>query len=193
MIRKAGGFGAYAEGWALYSEQLAQEMGFYRRRAAERAGLHPRRPAALRPPGHRHRPASPELEPREGDRRAVAASTATRSRSPTQEIERYCVWPGQACSYMVGKLTILRLREKAKTALGAEVRHPPVPRRRAAVRLHAADRAGERRRQLHRLQETNLVVIPGGSMQVQQRTVRPPSPSSARSYESESSPSAGRR
>jgi uncharacterized protein (DUF885 family) len=36
----------------------------------------------------------------------------------TQEIERYCVWPGQACSYMVGKLTILRLREKAKQALG---------------------------------------------------------------------------
>ena len=37
-----------------------------------------------------------------------------------QEIERYCVTPGQACSYMVGKVTILRLREKAKKALGAK-------------------------------------------------------------------------
>jgi uncharacterized protein (DUF885 family) len=36
-----------------------------------------------------------------------------------QEIERYSVQPGQACSYMVGKLTILRLRATAKAALGA--------------------------------------------------------------------------
>jgi uncharacterized protein (DUF885 family) len=35
-----------------------------------------------------------------------------------QEIERYAVSPGQACSYMVGKVTILRLRDKARTALG---------------------------------------------------------------------------
>jgi uncharacterized protein (DUF885 family) len=34
------------------------------------------------------------------------------------EIERYCVWPGQACSYMLGKLDFLRLREKSKKALG---------------------------------------------------------------------------
>ncbi|MGH6912058.1 MAG: DUF885 family protein, partial [Phenylobacterium sp.] len=34
------------------------------------------------------------------------------------EVERYSVWPGQACSYMVGKVTILRLREKARKALG---------------------------------------------------------------------------
>ncbi len=36
------------------------------------------------------------------------------------EVERYCVQPGQACSYMVGKLTWLRLRAKAKAALGAK-------------------------------------------------------------------------
>ena len=36
----------------------------------------------------------------------------------TTEVERYCVWPGQACSYMVGKLTILRLREEARLELG---------------------------------------------------------------------------
>ena len=39
--------------------------------------------------------------------------------SAITEIERYCVWPGQACSYMTGKLHILALRERAKTALGS--------------------------------------------------------------------------
>jgi len=34
------------------------------------------------------------------------------------ETERYIVWPGQACSYMIGQLKILELREKAKAALG---------------------------------------------------------------------------
>jgi len=36
----------------------------------------------------------------------------------TTEVERYCVWPGQACGYMIGKLTFLRLRDKANAALG---------------------------------------------------------------------------
>jgi uncharacterized protein (DUF885 family) len=36
----------------------------------------------------------------------------------TTEIERYVVWPGQACSYMVGKIVWLRAREKARKALG---------------------------------------------------------------------------
>ena len=36
------------------------------------------------------------------------------------EIERYCVWPGQACSYMLGKLEFLKQRERARKALGAK-------------------------------------------------------------------------
>ena len=36
----------------------------------------------------------------------------------TTEVERYCVWPGQACSYMIGKVTWLRLRAAAKAKLG---------------------------------------------------------------------------
>ena len=117
MIRKAGGFGAYAEGWALYSEQLAQEMGFYAEepawelgyihdallrsgRLVTDTGLHAQRWSREK--------ATETLSSIDGDPPALAQ----------QEIERYCVWPGQACSYMVGKITILRLREKAKTALG---------------------------------------------------------------------------
>jgi uncharacterized protein (DUF885 family) len=44
-----------------------------------------------------------------GDKRSAAIT----------EVERYCVWPGQACSYMIGKLAWLRLRDQAKTALGS--------------------------------------------------------------------------
>ncbi len=117
MIRKAGGFGAYAEGWALYSEQLAQEMGFYKGdpsselgyihdallrsgRLVTDTGLH-----ALR---WSREKAVETLSGIEGDPPAYSG----------QEIERYACNPGQACSYMVGKVTILRLREKARKALG---------------------------------------------------------------------------
>jgi uncharacterized protein (DUF885 family) len=117
MIRKAGGFGAYGEGWALYVEQLAQEMGFYKDhpawelgyihdallrsgRLVTDTGLH-----ALKWSRER---ASQALSDIDGDPITLAQ----------QEIERYCVTPGQACSYMVGKVSILRLRTKAKAALG---------------------------------------------------------------------------
>ena len=47
----------------------------------------------------------------------VAATGDQRSNIET-EIERYCVWPGQACGYMVGRQAINRIREAARTALG---------------------------------------------------------------------------
>jgi uncharacterized protein (DUF885 family) len=117
LIRKAGGFGAYGEGWALYVEQLAQEMGFYHDhpdwelgyihdallrsgRLVTDTGLHSLRWSRER--------ASQALSDIDGDPISLAQ----------QEIERYCVTPGQACSYMVGKVSILRLRHKAKAALG---------------------------------------------------------------------------
>lgn len=117
MLRRVGGFGAYQEGWALYSEQLAQEMGVYADdpagelgyihdallrsgRLVTDTGIH-----ALR---WSREKAAKTLSDIEGDPAPLAE----------QEIERYAVWPGQACSYMVGKVTILRLREKAKAALG---------------------------------------------------------------------------
>ena len=48
----------------------------------------------------------------------VAATGFPRPRVQ-REIERYCASPGQACSYMVGKLTIVRLRDRAQTMMGA--------------------------------------------------------------------------
>lgn len=119
MIRRVMGFGAYAEGWALYSEQVAQEMGLYKGEPLNELGyIHDAllRSARLVTDSGLHNlkwsreKAIAEMRAIEGDPEPLAA----------QEIERYSVWPGQACSYMVGKVTILRLRDKAKKALGAK-------------------------------------------------------------------------
>jgi uncharacterized protein (DUF885 family) len=118
MIRRVMGFGAYAEGWALYSEQVVQEMGLYKGEPLNELGyIHDallRSARLVTDSGLHHlkwsrEKAIAEMRAIEGDPEPLAA----------QEIERYSVWPGQACSYMVGKVTILRLREKAKAALGA--------------------------------------------------------------------------
>ena len=117
MIRKAGGFGAYIEGWALYSEQLADEMGFYKGEPAWELGyIHD---ALLR--SGRLVTDTGLHAMRWSREKAVETLSGIEGDPPAysgQEIERYAVNPGQACSYMVGKVTILRLREKAKAALG---------------------------------------------------------------------------
>jgi uncharacterized protein (DUF885 family) len=117
MIRRASFYSAYGEGWALYAEQLAKEMGVYENdplgeigylqaalfRAARLVvdtGLHAKRWS------------------REQAIATMSSIDGEPGSSSATEVERYCVWPGQACSYMVGKLTWLRLREKARTALG---------------------------------------------------------------------------
>jgi len=118
MLRKVANFDAYVEGWALYAEQLAQEMGAYATdpagelgyihdallrsgRLVTDTGIH-----ALR---WSREKAVAVLSDTDGDPASLAG----------QEIERYAVWPGQACSYMVGKMAILRLRDGARAALGA--------------------------------------------------------------------------
>jgi uncharacterized protein (DUF885 family) len=117
MIRRVMGFGAYAEGWALYSEQVVQEMGFYKGEPLNELGyIHDallRSARLVTDSGLHHlrwsrEKAIAEMRAIEGDPEPLAA----------QEIERYSIWPGQACSYMVGKVTILRLRDKARKALG---------------------------------------------------------------------------
>jgi uncharacterized protein (DUF885 family) len=111
------GFSAYAEGWGLYAEQLADEMGMYAndpfgkvgylQSAAFRAsrlvvdtGIHSKRWT------------------REQAIDSMVAATGDQRSSITTEIERYCVWPGQACSYMVGRQAINRMRDGARQALG---------------------------------------------------------------------------
>jgi uncharacterized protein (DUF885 family) len=118
LLRKVNGFNAYQEGWALYAEQLADEMGMYEGDPWGKIGqLHDAMFRGVRlvvDTGMHAKKWS-----REQAVKYYVDTLGDQEASAVTEIERYCVWPGQACSYMVGKLTILRLRDKARTALGA--------------------------------------------------------------------------
>jgi len=116
MIRKIQGFNAYIEGWALYAEQLAQEMGFYADQPAWELGyIHD----ALLRSGRLVVDTGIHAKRWSREQAVTALSGIDGDPLPLsgQEIERYACTPGQACSYMVGKLTILRLRGKAQGAL----------------------------------------------------------------------------
>jgi hypothetical protein len=116
-IRKVQFFSGYGEGWALYAEELAVEMGAYADDPLGHVGqLHDAMFRAVRlvvdsgmhAMGWSREKAIAFFTDTIGDPETVA----------TTEVERYCIWPGQACSYMLGKIDWLRLREKAKAQLG---------------------------------------------------------------------------
>jgi uncharacterized protein (DUF885 family) len=117
MIRKVIGFSGYTEGWALYSEQLAVEMGIYKTDPRGHIGmLHDALFRAVRlvvDTGMHHKKWS-----REQAVKYMAETMGDEESGSITEIERYVVWPGQACSYMIGKITWLRARAKAQKALG---------------------------------------------------------------------------
>jgi uncharacterized protein (DUF885 family) len=117
IIRRVLGFNAYQEGWALYAEQLADEMGMYEGDPLGRIGyLHD---ALFR--GVRLVVDTGLHDLRWSREKTVSyyvGALGDQEASAVTEVERYCVEPGQACSYMVGKLTWLRLRAKARAALG---------------------------------------------------------------------------
>jgi uncharacterized protein (DUF885 family) len=108
QLRVFGGISANSEGWALYAERLAAESGWYDGDIEGQLGQ-----------------LSDELW---RARRLVVdtglhAKRWTRQQSidygiEASEVERYVVYPGQACSYMIGQRKILELREKAQAALG---------------------------------------------------------------------------
>jgi uncharacterized protein (DUF885 family) len=118
LMRKVVWFSAYGEGWALYAEELAVEMRLYDADPVGRIGyLHDALFRAVRLVVD-----SGLHQMRWSRERAVqyyVDALGDPEASAITEVERYSVWPGQACSYMVGKLTWLRLRERARTALGA--------------------------------------------------------------------------
>ena len=117
MIRKIIGFSGYTEGWALYSEQLAVEMGIYKNDPRGHIGmLHDALFRAVRlvvDTGMHAKKWS-----REQAVKYMAETMGDEESGSITEIERYVVWPGQACSYMIGKITWLRARAKAQKALG---------------------------------------------------------------------------
>lgn len=108
---------AYAEGWALYAEQLADEMGVYAEDPFGELGylqsLLFRASRLVVDTGLHHKRWS-----RDQAIRYMVETGGDDIGRMTIEIERYCVWPGQACSYKVGHSEWVRLREDARTRLG---------------------------------------------------------------------------
>jgi uncharacterized protein (DUF885 family) len=118
MLRKLSPFTAYAEGWALYAERVAAEdMLLYANDPWGNLGrLNDERFRAVRlvvDTGMHARRWS-----REEAITYMLANTSNSEDDVVREIERYVVWPGQACAYKTGQLAIIRLRQKAEKALG---------------------------------------------------------------------------
>lgn len=117
FLRRIAPYNAYAEGWALYSEQVASELGMYENdpfgdlgrlqaelfravRLVVDTGLHDKRWT------------------REQAISYMSEKTGTAESDVIAEIERYMAWPGQALGYKLGMLKILSLREQAEKRLG---------------------------------------------------------------------------
>lgn len=108
QIAAFGGISALTEGWGLYAERLAAESGWYEGDSEGLLG---------------------ELDSEMFRARRLVVDTGLHAMKWTRqqgidfgiepsEVERYAVYPGQACSYMMGELKIVELREKARQALG---------------------------------------------------------------------------
>ena len=118
LIRRAMGYSGYAEGWALYAEKLVDEMGFYDDEPLGRIGF--LRSALFR--AGRLIVDTGIHAKRWTREQAIGWMVDAGAGFPSViagEVDRYCTGPGQACSYMVGRLFIERLREKARGSLGA--------------------------------------------------------------------------
>jgi uncharacterized protein (DUF885 family) len=107
--RVFGGGSAHSEGWALYAERLAIDNGWYDGDAVALLGA---------------------LDSQLFRARRLVVDTGLHAKKWTreqaiaygigaQEVERYVVWPGQACAYMIGMLRMLQLREAARRTMGA--------------------------------------------------------------------------
>lgn len=110
QTRAFGGVSASSEGWALYAEQLAVEAGWYE---DDITGLLGQLDAAL------FRARRLVVDTGLHAKRWTRQQAIDYGISPS-EVERYIVNPGQATSYMIGKLRILELREQARSQLGED-------------------------------------------------------------------------
>jgi uncharacterized protein (DUF885 family) len=117
IYRRTQGFSAYNEGWGLYAERVADELGVYADNPWGRIGyLQSYLFRAVRlvvDSGMHHRRWS-----REQAIRYMMENAAEPEGSAVREIERYVVWPGQACAYKVGQTVIAGLRDEAERRMG---------------------------------------------------------------------------
>jgi uncharacterized protein (DUF885 family) len=118
LIRQLLGFSAYTEGWALYAEQLADELGAYQNDRVGRLGYLQSiafRACRLVVDTGIHA----KGWTREQSVRFFVDENGSNPLEVASEVDRYCSWPGQACGYKVGHTEINRLRRKSQTELGA--------------------------------------------------------------------------
>ena len=117
LIRQLLAFNAFSEGWALYAEQLADELGAYESDPVGRLGY-------LQSIAFRacRLVVDTGLHAKRWTReQAVQFFVEVNGSNPLEvasEVDRYCSWPGQACGYKMGHSEINRLRDRARTALG---------------------------------------------------------------------------
>ncbi|ASJ90708.1 DUF885 domain-containing protein [Porphyrobacter sp. CACIAM 03H1] len=119
LIRSILAFNAFSEGWALYAEQIADELGAYDEfkvgrlgylqslafracRLVVDTGLHSKRWT------------------REQGRQFFVEENGSQVEEVASEVDRYCSWPGQACGYKIGHSEIVRQRARAQAELGAK-------------------------------------------------------------------------
>ncbi len=119
LIRQLLSFSAYTEGWALYAEQLADELGAYENDAVGRLGYLQSiafRACRLVVDTGIHA----KRWTREQGVKFFIDVNGSNPLEVASEVDRYCSWPGQACSYKLGHSEINRLREAAMAALGTK-------------------------------------------------------------------------
>ncbi|HEX9270648.1 MAG TPA: DUF885 domain-containing protein [Candidatus Binatia bacterium] len=114
-FRLHGFYPAYAEGWALYSEELGKEIGFYKDPVSDYGRLNSEMLRAVR------LVVDTGIHDKKWSREKVIdfmhANDVNDALAQT-EADRYIAWPGQALAYKMGQLTILKLRDQAKAQLG---------------------------------------------------------------------------
>jgi uncharacterized protein (DUF885 family) len=119
LIRSMLAFNPYSEGWALYAEQLGDELGAYDDFPPGRLGYLQNqawRAARLVIDTGLHAKGWTREHANAWFRREIGLSPT----ETANEVDRYCSWPGQACGYKIGHSELVRLREKARAALGSE-------------------------------------------------------------------------
>ncbi len=115
-FRQQGNYTAYAEGWALYSERLGEELGFYQDPYSYYGHLQDEMLRAIR------LVVDTGLHYKQWNRQQVVDFFHDHSGIEEVEVQsetdRYIVWPGQALGYKIGQLKILALRDYARKELG---------------------------------------------------------------------------
>jgi uncharacterized protein (DUF885 family) len=121
LYRRTSGFSAYNEGWALYAERVADELGVYDDDPFGKIGYLQsylfRATRLVVDTGMHHKKWT-----REQAIQWMVDNAAEPVGSATREIERYVVWPGQACAYKLGETVIGRLRAEMERRPGFDIK-----------------------------------------------------------------------